>query len=470
MGEGQKVLLKTDALLFVPYRVQKQQTTILTGSSTIDSFTKVSPSERRNDRVVYGPYGAQETGFVRSAPITVHYLNNRPFLTVTSVQRVLEISHWGNLAVEEHYEMKHAGAQLTGGFHRIDYQRNPAHLAPSSFHTIVAKLPPSAADIYYRDRIGNISTSTVRVSGDRKHLDLELKPRFPLFGGWKTQFYMGYNLPVSQFLSRGTKAQSTRYQLKAKFGSPFQIANVDDMTVRVIIPEGASNIKVHLPFEVDEESREITKTYLDIAGRPVVVLRKRNVIRDHDQYFTVTYDFPESAILQEPLMVMGGLFAFCLFVMVYVRFDLTIGKTKAHRIEEKRERAEELAEQFVIQQNERNKLYKTLERVIESSDSQRMQSIHVETREKRAQIEKFVRESIIAPLNRLDKKIADKVQAVEDKEKSKFAVVDSLVKSKSEAATGGRGGRSKMPQIGELKKKYEQLTDEIMDLLDEISA
>ena len=25
--------------------------------------------------------------------------------------------------------------------------------------------------------------------------ELEIRPRFPLFGGWKTKYYIGYNIP-----------------------------------------------------------------------------------------------------------------------------------------------------------------------------------------------------------------------------------------------------------------------------------
>lgn len=54
----------------------------------------------------------------------IHFENNSPFLTVTSMERIIEISHWGNIAVEEHFHMTHSGAVLKGPFSRYDYQRN----------------------------------------------------------------------------------------------------------------------------------------------------------------------------------------------------------------------------------------------------------------------------------------------------------------------------------------------------------
>ena len=59
-------------------------------------------------------------------------------------------------------------------------------------------LPAAARDIYYRDEIGNISTSHLREMDDS--VELELRPRFPLFGGWKTHYYIGYNVPSYQYL------------------------------------------------------------------------------------------------------------------------------------------------------------------------------------------------------------------------------------------------------------------------------
>lgn len=55
--------------------------------------------------------------------LKVHYENNSPFLTVTNLERIIEVSHWGNIAVEEHISMRHTGALLKGPFSRYDYQR-----------------------------------------------------------------------------------------------------------------------------------------------------------------------------------------------------------------------------------------------------------------------------------------------------------------------------------------------------------
>ena len=47
-----------------------------------------------------------------------HVQNNNPMLVVTRLQRVLEISMWGNIAVEETIDVRHDGATLKDSFSR----------------------------------------------------------------------------------------------------------------------------------------------------------------------------------------------------------------------------------------------------------------------------------------------------------------------------------------------------------------
>jgi len=55
--------------------------------------------------------------------MSIHYENNAPFLTITNLERVIEVSHWGNIAVEETIDLKHSGAALKGPFSRYEFQR-----------------------------------------------------------------------------------------------------------------------------------------------------------------------------------------------------------------------------------------------------------------------------------------------------------------------------------------------------------
>lgn len=174
-------------------------------------------------------------------------MDNFPFAKFSTLTREIEVSHWGNIAVEEIYELKHAGAVLKGGFSRFEYQLKRGGSSPS-FRNLVATLPAQANNIYYRDQIGNISTSDVRKTKDG-NTELDIQTRFPIFGGWQTQFYIGYSIPTELGLFLD---EAGRYNLKFDFFTIFEDVWVEDMEIKVILPEGCSNIEANVPYETEQ--------------------------------------------------------------------------------------------------------------------------------------------------------------------------------------------------------------------------
>src|SRR5438552_2009874 len=91
-------------------------------------------------------------------------------------------------------------------------------------------LPPRAADVYYRDEIGNVSTTKFRNERDKSVL--EFKPRYPLFGGWNYTWNHGYNVPLEDFLRY--HSESGRYILNIPFISSFPQTTYDEVKIYVI--------------------------------------------------------------------------------------------------------------------------------------------------------------------------------------------------------------------------------------------
>jgi len=207
---------------------------------------------------------------------------------------------------------------LKGPFSRADYQRAPT-FGQTAVKSWKQYLPPHTFDLYYRDEIGNISTS--HVWNTPEAVEFEIIPRFPLFGGWKTNYYFGYNLPLQDFLL----ISGSTYVLNVTFSADIENVVVDDITVKLILPEGVNDIKVHAPFKIDSETRDIHYTYLDTTGRPVVILKKSNLVREENQYFQVSYHFSSLSLLQEPFLLVATFFFFFLVAMIYNRLDFSIG-------------------------------------------------------------------------------------------------------------------------------------------------
>lgn len=218
--------------------------------------------------------------------------------------------------------MRHSGAALKQGFSRIEYQMRNAKAA--SFNALTATLPKGASDVYYRDIIGNISTSHVRPG--RESTLMEIETRFPLFGGWKTEWYQGYNVPASPYLSTNENGSFT---ITFDANIPFPELPIEDYTLKVVLPEGATIESVTAPFpHTVTQSRRFT--YLDgpFAGRPIAVIKPTGTIVSSGTYsgtFTVTYHLPPFSIMYKlGYLIIAFLAAFALFALTS-RLDLSLG-------------------------------------------------------------------------------------------------------------------------------------------------
>jgi hypothetical protein len=78
----------------------------------------VEPTKFAGRELKYGPY--EDRPPYSFSPVIVHLENNSPFAVVEELLREVEISHWGNLQITEHYKLAHAGARHKGVFSRLE--------------------------------------------------------------------------------------------------------------------------------------------------------------------------------------------------------------------------------------------------------------------------------------------------------------------------------------------------------------
>ncbi|XP_068666158.1 dolichyl-diphosphooligosaccharide--protein glycosyltransferase subunit 1B-like [Aristolochia californica] len=156
-SEPQLVYYRDSALMLSPYHVREQTMYIKTPTTKVESYTRVDPTVRSDTEIKYGRY--EEHPPYSFSPVVVHFENNHPFAVVEELVREVEVSHWGSLQITEHYQLFHAGARHGGGFSRVEYQSRPSTSGISSFKHLLAILPPRVESVYYRDEIGNISSS-----------------------------------------------------------------------------------------------------------------------------------------------------------------------------------------------------------------------------------------------------------------------------------------------------------------------
>jgi oligosaccharyltransferase complex subunit alpha (ribophorin I) len=229
--EKQLVQFRGNHYYYSLYPTRAQTTQVNLASDKTESYSQLKPTAKSDSTITYGPY--ENVKPFEQNELNVHFENNAPFLNVNNLQRSIEVSHWGNIAVEETIDLYHSGAKLKGPFSRFDYMRRQG--GQNSVKSVRTILPPTAADVYYRDEIGNISTSNLRLPTKKNDfVEVELRPRFPLFGGWKTHYTVGYNVPAYQYLYN----KGNDYVLKIKvLDHIYDDQYIEEATVKVILPE-----------------------------------------------------------------------------------------------------------------------------------------------------------------------------------------------------------------------------------------
>lgn len=454
-SEKQQILYTGSLYFYSPYNVKTQKSIVKLASSTIESHTKQKPFSVSDNVITYGPY--KDTSPLQSQELKIHFENNSPFLIVNDMLRWIEVSHWGNVAVEESYNMKHQGAKLKGHFSRYDYQRSPAHAAIKSFKTV---LPAAASDVYYRDEIGNISTSNMLSQHDS--VEVEIRPRFPLFGGWKTKYYLGYNVPAYQYLyNKGDK-----YILQMRvIDHVFDDFVVDKLTLKIVLPEGATDINVKTPYGINRHQEENHKTYLDTTGRPVVVLTKDNLVEGHIQDLEVHYTFQKLKLLHEPMLCVAAFYILFITVICIVRMDFSITKDAA---KESRMKIASLVEELLSACDRRSTLYSSFDSTIDKFKQARDPAVFSAALKKVGSDYSVLTSSIndiCSALAKEDGELGEKVGEIQKKEVERKGLVDQASALATKVVAGKIGRPQYMESEQQALTKRDKLGDDIDSLL-----
>ncbi|KAJ2780202.1 dolichyl-diphosphooligosaccharide--protein glycosyltransferase subunit 1 [Coemansia javaensis] len=323
-----------DVLVPSAYPTRKQKTVVRTRGD-IRGFEPAAAATKSGRTVTFGPFEA-DGGGLGAARAEVRFWDNAEQVEALTHRREYFVSHWANdLNVLEHYAVRNRGPEIDGGFDKVRQAVGRFMKMRDNFvKTLLLKVPATARGMYFVDEIGNVSTSAVTgrqrsSSGGAPFRVMQLKPRYPLAGGWNYTWWHGYSVPLDAYLRVGP-ARGGRHLLRVPFiGSLVASASqeevlaltaldtpnvaVSEYELRITLPEGAADIAVHTPFAVDSVAMQPLSYYFDSTGRTTVVIRQRRVAPDASSaHVLVEYSYSARALWQKPLviaLVLFGLFA-----------------------------------------------------------------------------------------------------------------------------------------------------------------
>ncbi len=85
---------------------------------------------------------------------------NAHFVQCITSKKYVEVSHWGNLYTNELHSLHHRGSKFVGPFSNLDLGKPNA--SKNIFRDAIIELPSDAWGLFYRDELGNITSSQVR--------------------------------------------------------------------------------------------------------------------------------------------------------------------------------------------------------------------------------------------------------------------------------------------------------------------
>lgn len=271
------------------YPTKNQKTKIKFPGTDIPDYT--SKPERQGSTLTYGPYNNIPAGAEEEA--TVRYEFTKPLIHATLLERDIEISQWGgNLAIEDRFWLTNKGARLANHFSRVTWATTQYYNPPTSaLKSLNIPLKIGSLDPYFTDDIGNVSTSRFR--SNAREANLELKPRYPIFGGWNYSFRVGWDASLKGFLRKLKK--NNGYVLKVPFLEGPKMGEgvaYEKVQLRVILPEGATNVRFQSPIPLVSDEVTFHKTFLDTRGRTCLKLVAVNVVDElRDKDIIVSFPF-----------------------------------------------------------------------------------------------------------------------------------------------------------------------------------
>jgi oligosaccharyltransferase complex subunit alpha (ribophorin I) len=155
---------------------------------------------------------------------------------------------------------------------------------------------------------------------------------------------------------------------------------LEQVTVKIVLPEHARNIEFYPPpYDVQRLPNEKHYTYLDTVGRPVVVLKKSNVLFQHIQDFEIHYTFDKIMLFNEPMLIVIPLFGLFCLVIILVRLNFAITHNE---LSEARMRIQAVWDQITENNLKRTSFYQKLDDALNAYKTNKDLKIYNEQRKK----------------------------------------------------------------------------------------
>lgn len=229
----------------------------------------------------------RETKNFKNQKIKFYFAMNNAFDIFTSYKRDLDISLWGNIKETNKIDITNKGAELDGEFSNIDFIPTDPQTGKNSLRWMTTQLPGELSGLSITDEIGNV-TKPIAHKRDNS-IVLNLIPRFPLFGKWKSSWFISYNQKTTKFLFRNFREENV-FKFSYKFGFAFEDVLAEEYFLAFCLPEFSQVLEVRMPYEFEEREEFKSYGYFEYFGKNCLRYKFKNILpqlfdKDFEVYF-----------------------------------------------------------------------------------------------------------------------------------------------------------------------------------------
>ena len=250
---------------------------------------------------------------------------NQHFTQSRITERMVEISHWGNVWEHQIFKLHNRAAEFEEEFSTNSFNPGNPHLGRHAFKDLNIHVPHGSFGLFFRDELGNISTA--HPYHESEDIRIHLIPRTALLGNWNLTWDIAINTPASKSLFRAGNTE--KYKLVLPVSSFIKELPHDLYKLQIALPQGAhiEDFKVQGYTPIQKGFITYTYSHLDLFGRPTLNLHFEDFLGElhPDAKVTIIYTFDEWQLWLKSVYLMLLLGVAFLLAVFLPRLDLSFG-------------------------------------------------------------------------------------------------------------------------------------------------
>ncbi|KAG9396901.1 Ribophorin I [Carpediemonas membranifera] len=221
--------------------------------------------------------------------LLVCYVIAIPPLVADYYEKTVSVTPSGRVLVNSHYKLRNDAPESETPFSRLDYSMSYDE-QQKSIPGMTLILPMGVSNIKYFDRIGNITSSSVRAHGEQA-VEVSVLFRYPLMGGWKTDLNITYEMPGHLLATSGPN-HAMQATVVDKVVPEIHYKH---LVSHVTFPQGSSRTAIDFPEAIGRapKSHDSVPAFMDWRPRPRMTVRVDELTNGNSLApMTVSYFMP----------------------------------------------------------------------------------------------------------------------------------------------------------------------------------